>query len=165
MILHFQIDKVNGWMSPQVIPAEIQRMLRKQPIELALHNVTPEREKLLARLKQEFPWSQVNVTFPQRLAIENSLLYSEQIRNTEQPQQQPNANPTGPNAGPQQLPGGFNNSNVGQSRAVKTNSNGYRSRSRVIARGNREDQGAYQNDGRNYFPLNHPYPTSTTVLT
>ena len=36
MRLHFQVDQATGWMSPQVISEDLQKDLRKQPIELAL---------------------------------------------------------------------------------------------------------------------------------
>jgi signal transduction histidine kinase len=72
MQLHFQIDKLNGWMSPQVIPPEVQKTLRKQPIELALHNVTPEREELLKKLQQKYPWATLVTTLQDRgIAVED----------------------------------------------------------------------------------------------
>ncbi|WP_020473305.1 sensor histidine kinase [Zavarzinella formosa] len=55
MSLHFQIDSGNGWVSPQVVPADLQQLLRKQPIELALNNVTDERARLLETLKTRYP--------------------------------------------------------------------------------------------------------------
>src|SRR5262245_20717036 len=63
MRLHFQVDQANGWMSPQVVSADLQRILRKQPIELALNNVTPERVQLLATLKERFPPASIMTTF------------------------------------------------------------------------------------------------------
>jgi signal transduction histidine kinase len=63
MRLHFQVDQANGWMSPQVISADLQRILRKQPIELALNNVTPERAQLLTTLKERFPPASIMTTF------------------------------------------------------------------------------------------------------
>ena len=60
--LHFQIDQ-NGWTSPQVIPDELQKILRKQPIELALNNVTPERESALKSLRERFPPASIMTTF------------------------------------------------------------------------------------------------------
>ena len=62
MRLHFQIDQ-NGWTSPQVIPDELQKILRKQPIELALNNVTPEREAALSSLRERFPPASIMTTF------------------------------------------------------------------------------------------------------
>jgi hypothetical protein len=62
MRLHFQIDQ-NGWTSPQVIPDELQKILRKQPIELALNNVTPEREAALSGLRERFPPASIMTTF------------------------------------------------------------------------------------------------------
>ncbi len=63
MKLHFQLDQTNGWTSPQVIPDDLQKMLRKQPIELALNNVTPERAQLLKSLKEQFPATSIMKTF------------------------------------------------------------------------------------------------------
>jgi signal transduction histidine kinase len=62
MRLHFQIDH-NGWTSPQVIPEDLQKTLRKQPIELALNNVTPEREAALKTLGERFPAASIMTTF------------------------------------------------------------------------------------------------------
>jgi histidine kinase/DNA gyrase B/HSP90-like ATPase/phospho-acceptor domain-containing protein len=62
MSLHFQIDH-NGWTSPQVIPENLQKTLRKQPIELALNNVTPEREAALKTLRERFPAASIMTTF------------------------------------------------------------------------------------------------------
>jgi signal transduction histidine kinase len=55
MLLHFQVDPVKGWISPQVIPAETQKMLRKQPIELALNNVDDAHRQRLDDLKRAYP--------------------------------------------------------------------------------------------------------------
>lgn len=63
MRLHFQVDQTNGWTSPQVISEDLQKTLRKQPIELALNNVTPERTELLASLKERFPAASIVTTF------------------------------------------------------------------------------------------------------
>jgi signal transduction histidine kinase len=46
-----------------VVPEELQRILRKQPIELALRNVTPERAELLAGLREQFPAASIMATF------------------------------------------------------------------------------------------------------
>jgi hypothetical protein len=62
MRLHFQIDQT-GWTSPQVIPEDLQKILRKQPIELALNNVTPEREAALKSLRERFPPASIMTTF------------------------------------------------------------------------------------------------------
>jgi signal transduction histidine kinase len=55
MPLHFQIDPYSGWSSPQLIPEELQKALRQQPLEIALHNCTPERTLLLNELRQKYP--------------------------------------------------------------------------------------------------------------
>lgn len=62
MRLHFQIDQ-NGWTSPQVIPDELQKILRRQPLELALNNVTPGRREALATLRDRFPTGSITTTF------------------------------------------------------------------------------------------------------
>jgi signal transduction histidine kinase len=46
-----------------VIPEDLQKMLRKQPIELALNNVTPEREEALGQLRTQFPPASIVTTF------------------------------------------------------------------------------------------------------
>jgi signal transduction histidine kinase len=65
MRLHFQIDQTSGWTSPQVVPDDLQKILRKQPIELALSNVTPERAAVLGSLKERFPAESIMATFRQ----------------------------------------------------------------------------------------------------
>jgi signal transduction histidine kinase len=55
MLLHFQVDPIKGWTSPQVIPESLQKMLRKQPIELALNNVDEAHKKLLDELRIAYP--------------------------------------------------------------------------------------------------------------
>jgi signal transduction histidine kinase len=75
MRLHFQIDQGSGWTSPQVVPEELQKILRKQPIELALNNVTSERSDLLCSLKDRFPADSIMTTFSELgiTATENDL--------------------------------------------------------------------------------------------
>ena len=75
MRLHFQIDQASGWTSPQVVPDELQKLLRKQPIELALNNVTPQRSDLLCSLKDRFPAESIMTTFRELgiTATENDL--------------------------------------------------------------------------------------------
>src|SRR5947209_6048779 len=55
MLLHFQVDPIKGWTSPQVIPESLQKMLRKQPIELALNNVDEPHKKRLDELRAAYP--------------------------------------------------------------------------------------------------------------
>ena len=55
MLLHFQVDSSKGWISPQVIPVETQKMLRRQPVELALDNVSDTRKTRLDDLKRAYP--------------------------------------------------------------------------------------------------------------
>jgi len=63
MRLHFQIDQTNGWTSPQVISEDLQKILRKQPIEMALNNVTSEKSDLLCTLKARYPAASIMTTF------------------------------------------------------------------------------------------------------
>src|SRR5262245_51321917 len=63
MRLHFQIEQGSGWTSPQVVPEDLQKILRKQPIELALNNVTSARSELLCSLKDRFPAASIMTTF------------------------------------------------------------------------------------------------------
>jgi signal transduction histidine kinase len=63
MRLHFQVDQERGWTSPQVIDEELQKALRRQPLELALNNVTAERTTLLARLNAQYPAASIMTTF------------------------------------------------------------------------------------------------------
>jgi signal transduction histidine kinase len=63
MTLHFQVDDTRGWTSPQVIPDEIQKKLRKQPIELAMNNVTDSRASLLKDLAERYPADSIAMTF------------------------------------------------------------------------------------------------------
>jgi signal transduction histidine kinase len=62
MHIHFQVDQ-HGWTSPQVISEGLQKDLRKQPIELALNNVTPERAAALKNLCDQFPPASIMTTF------------------------------------------------------------------------------------------------------
>lgn len=66
MLLHFQVDPVKGWISPQVIPEETQKMLRRQPIELALHNVDDIHKQRLDELKAAYPTKQFLVAMRER---------------------------------------------------------------------------------------------------
>jgi signal transduction histidine kinase len=128
MRLHFQIDQGGGWTSPQVIPEELQKILRKQPIELALNNVTPERSQLLASLKERFPAASIMTTFreigvtaaetdldAQRWAELQDLLNSAKLSGRgggyeRGGDRNPEAGAGSANPGPAQAPGGFNTS-------------------------------------------------------
>ncbi|HVK08894.1 MAG TPA: HAMP domain-containing sensor histidine kinase [Gemmataceae bacterium] len=63
MRLHFQVDLERGWTSPQVIGEELQKALRRQPLELALNNVTPDRADLIGRLNAAYPAASIMTTF------------------------------------------------------------------------------------------------------
>jgi signal transduction histidine kinase len=66
MLLHFQVDPLTGWSSPQVMPeADVER-LRAQWAGLTLRNVTPERAALLADLSNRHPAAQVSEVFAAR---------------------------------------------------------------------------------------------------
>jgi signal transduction histidine kinase len=179
MQLHFQIDKLNGWMSPQVIPTEIQKTLRKQPIELAIDNVTTDREELLKKLQQKYPWTTLVTTLQERgIAVEdrnpnyfflnsgeqqitqgvlaNSPPGASGVNNLNTP-----ANPTNSTGVAQPTnPGGQINFDQQQSRSQTqqainpaSNNNEFQefiNRSRVNWRATREGQGGYQFDGRNF---------------
>jgi signal transduction histidine kinase len=62
MRIHFQVDQT-CWTSPQVIPEDLQKILRKQPLELALNNVTPERAAALQGFQTQFPAASIVTTF------------------------------------------------------------------------------------------------------
>jgi signal transduction histidine kinase len=55
IVLHFEVDAVKGWTSPQVISDGTQKMLQKQPIDLALNNVDDSHRKLLDELRSAYP--------------------------------------------------------------------------------------------------------------
>lgn len=55
MLLHFQLDPDRGWESPQVIDPDLADRLRGEPSNLTLPNVGPQRDLLLARLRDRFP--------------------------------------------------------------------------------------------------------------
>lgn len=61
--LHFQVDAISGWTSPQVVSEALEKSLRKQPLELALNNCTQERAKLLDELKRKYPPKSIQNTF------------------------------------------------------------------------------------------------------
>ncbi len=54
MRLHFQVDRENGWQSPQVLAPEDEQQLQRAPQE-PLSNSTDERTRLLAALRREHP--------------------------------------------------------------------------------------------------------------
>ncbi len=57
MILHFEVDAVGGWTSPQVISEPTKTLLCQQPLELCLSNVDDAHRKLLDELKAAYPVS------------------------------------------------------------------------------------------------------------
>jgi signal transduction histidine kinase len=50
MALHFQVDVGSGWRSPQVLDSALNDCLWNDRVKVPKGNVTPEREKLRARL-------------------------------------------------------------------------------------------------------------------
>src|SRR5580692_8029031 len=54
MKLHFQLDAVSGWDSPQVLTADVVDRIR-EAWGLPLQNVNDERRKVLADLRNHFP--------------------------------------------------------------------------------------------------------------
>src|SRR5262245_22286041 len=54
MLLHFQTDD-QGWESPQVLSNTLRRWLAVRPVQVALTNVTPARQQVLAELTRELP--------------------------------------------------------------------------------------------------------------
>jgi signal transduction histidine kinase len=53
MLLHFQTDNLSNWGSPQVPTAETVRRLGDLGMPLNLLNITPQRQNLLAELKNQ----------------------------------------------------------------------------------------------------------------
>ena len=82
MLLHFQVDPVKGWISPQVIPEETQKMLRRQPIELALNNVDAVHKDRLEELKAAYPTKDFFADLSRRgLVDEKGQLHSPEFLN------------------------------------------------------------------------------------
>lgn len=177
MSLHIQLDVNNGWLSPQVVPNDLQQILRKQPIELALNNVTDDRAKLLEQLKTRYPSKQISKLFcdfgvtatespqdAQRWAEINDIIQS--IRQTKV-------------GNFVQFNGrGSNNDNytnppIQQSLQPTNNPNGnnltpqqidYASRMLNLTKARREGQWAYIfDDNRANAPLNQSFPGKTSI--
>ncbi|MFL5327891.1 MAG: sensor histidine kinase [Gemmataceae bacterium] len=55
MLLHFSVDSVSGWQSPQVIRPELAEKLRSGPHSVPLTNADDARRALFTALKKEFP--------------------------------------------------------------------------------------------------------------
>ncbi len=55
MRLHFEVDAVAGWRSPQVLSSAATMDFQERWPALPLHNATPEREAQLALLQSQYP--------------------------------------------------------------------------------------------------------------
>jgi len=149
MLLHFQFDEKNRFTSPQVIPEELQRKLRRQPLELALNNVDQDRRQRLDELR----------AFDKQADFFKSMRTNGLEYETQQQQQQTvqdlqyNLTNTPQNAN------NFTTNNTQQ--AYGNNDNG---RFQTSVRGKNEGLGAYWNDGRNYSPLLDPFSLRTLNL-
>ncbi|HZT83204.1 MAG TPA: HAMP domain-containing sensor histidine kinase, partial [Gemmataceae bacterium] len=53
LLLHFQIDNDGHWASPQVLGPALRQRLTAPGLDVPLDNATPQRERLLAELKQQ----------------------------------------------------------------------------------------------------------------
>jgi signal transduction histidine kinase len=186
MLLHFQIDPINGWTSPQVIPDSLQRMLRRQPIELALHNIDDEHKRLLNELKSAYPARSFLVTLQKNgINVDNSLA-QQGLFNSVNPLYPNNSIPTqnigntlgqnpgnrgdgpqqpGPNQPEQQPSYGRNGDNqsgqggFGQSGRGGNFEPDPSKRMQVNSKAKYEGIYAYWNDGRNYASLEALFPS------
>lgn len=167
MLLHFQVDPIKGWTSPQVVPDALQKTLRKQPLELALNNCDESHKKHLDELRTDYPVRKFftcaqtnritfeNLNLEQQAAqqdlnaqITNSLNYTNPngntyTGNTAQPQPQlQNGINFGQNGG--QLFNGYGN-------LSQNNDNGDNNkRYQITSRGKTEGLWSYLGDGRGY---------------
>ncbi|MCE9530449.1 MAG: HAMP domain-containing histidine kinase [Planctomycetes bacterium] len=159
MLLHFQVDPVKGWTSPQVIPDVLQKMLRRQPIELALNNVDDAHRKRLDELKAAYPARSFLATLrtegleydpqkeqQQELGQFNGLNLNQNYGNNTQ-----NIAPTQNTAQSQNSIAGFNNDQ-------QRDANDSGKRLQVINRGKNEGLWAFLNDGRSYSSLQGSLP-------
>ncbi len=154
MLLHFQVDPVKGWTSPQVIPEALQKMLRKQPIELALNNVDEPHRKLLEELKKAYPLRTFLATLRTNGidfdTVNNEMQQSQKAANSYPGNSLNNmqTNATGANGYSQQAPLLQNGADANDSGK----------RFQIINRGKNEGLWAFLNDGRNYSTLMEPGP-------
>lgn len=177
MLLHFQIDPNNGWTSPQVIPDSLQKMLRRQPIELALHNIDDAHKQRLEELKSSYPARSFIATLRKNgINVDNSLAQQEMFNpanpywngNASPSQIQNSLNPNSANINPAPQQGQIQNNNDQQinrgdvgGRGGNTNyelPDAYK-RLQVTSRAKNEGIWAYLNDGRNYVSLEALFPS------
>ncbi len=171
MLLHFQIDPVNGWTSPQVIPESLQKMLRRQPIELALHNVDEAHKKLLDELKSAYPARPFLATLRKNgINVDNNLAQQE-LSNPNNPIYNNSINPQSPNAFGQnsaqpqqgQFQGDRGNDQQGGRGGNYDLPDAFK-RLQVTSRAKNEGIWAYLNDGRNYASLEALFPSKKLDL-
>ena len=188
--LHFQIDAQNGWMSPQVIPETLEKTLRKQPVELALHNCTPERLTLLDTLKTKYPPKAILKTIHDRglawnesekklLSVielstqnnENNRLNTNPMNNVTNgynyavPQQAQQVLPSQEKEGKEQKDLQNSKYNPASNTSIPPELQEFYRRSINSSRGKSEGQWAFLNDGRNFAWSIPSYPQKTMVLT
>lgn len=188
MLLHFQIDPINGWTSPQVIPQMLRDKLRKQPIELALDNVDDDHKRLLDELKTAYEARKFLAMLRKNgLNVDNSIALQEQMtqgnpfysnnsggglsqnpantynlngNSTPQPQQ-PQQQAEG-----QQFNGGRDGQGFGQGGGRGGNNDPMDNfkRMQITSRAKYEGLWAYMNDGRNYASLEALFPSKKLDL-
>ena len=59
MLLHFELDAIQGWRSPQVLHPSLMNALAAEPLSLPMVNCTLERRERLNELRRRFPVSQL----------------------------------------------------------------------------------------------------------
>jgi signal transduction histidine kinase len=157
MLLHFQVDRLKGWTSPQVIDPSLQRTLRRQPVELALNNVDDVHCKRLEELKASYP-ARKFFTCVQSNGIEiDNFNNSLQINPQQEGSQLANGAFQGGRGGDQQQ---LNPLNPQQAQAYAPNSAPYEAGKRfeVITRAKNDNLWTYLNDGRNYSAALGAFP-------
>lgn len=159
MLLHFQVDPIKGWTSPQVIPESLQRTLRKQPVELALNNVDDAHRERLTELRSAYaPRHFYACVRTNGIEIDNAtrdILAQQEQQNTantfnpSQLQNQVGQNSINPNS---QVGGQYG----GERGGLDPGEAG--KRFQAIARAKNEGLWTYVNDGRNYTTLQGVFP-------
>jgi signal transduction histidine kinase len=171
MILHFQIDTVNGWMSPQVIPESLKTVLRKQPLELCIDNANDPRAQQLTRLKKCYPAHQFLKSLKERgVAVEDSQLQKQielnlkNLANTQQGFTGRNTvdQPTGRMNPPSQGQGGqLNTANSANPNYSFNDPQDPLRRYQMTYRAKTENPFTFWNEGRHIEPLDNGYSGKT----
>ncbi len=171
MILHFQVDTVNGWMSPQVIPDSLRKLLRKQPLELNIDNVNDPRVAHLAKLKKCYPAHQFLKSLKDRgFAVEDNEL-QKQIEqslkdlaaNSQNSLTQGRQEPQTARMGPPSQGQGVNPTNTTNPNYNDNTAQDPLRRFQMTYRAKTEGQWTFFNEGRHYIePLDNTYPSKTT---